>query len=104
MSAFLHVCLPACLSACLYDCLPACLHACLVYFMGCDTDAALHSLPDRQFYLNQYDTTQAVVDAIGRIPYTGGSTYTHKALAFVRDTLFAQGYGRRPGVPKGILT
>jgi len=57
----------------------------------------------RQFYLNQYDTTQAVVDAIGRIPYTGGSTYTHKALAFVRDTLFAQGYGRRPGVPKVVI-
>lgn len=58
---------------------------------------------NRQFYLNQYDTTQNVVDALGRIPYQGGSTYTQLALAFAKDTIFTPTYGRRPGTPKVVV-
>ncbi|GFR74758.1 collagen alpha-6(VI) chain [Elysia marginata] len=57
----------------------------------------------RQFYLNQYDDTTSVVDAIRRIVYTGGTTYTQLALQYVRTNFFADGYGHRKGVPKIVL-
>ncbi|RUS71914.1 hypothetical protein EGW08_020327, partial [Elysia chlorotica] len=57
----------------------------------------------RQFYLNQYDDTNSVVNAIRQIAYSGGATYTQLALEFVRTTFFADGYGHRKGVPKIVL-
>ncbi|GFR95034.1 collagen alpha-5(VI) chain, partial [Elysia marginata] len=58
---------------------------------------------NRQFYLNDYNDTQSVVEAIRRISYTGGSTATHLALNFTRQVLFADGNGHRKGVPKVVI-
>ncbi|GFS11662.1 collagen alpha-1(XII) chain [Elysia marginata] len=65
--------------------------------------ATYDSYVNRQFYLNDYNDTKSVVEAIRRISYTGGSTATHLALNFTRHVLFADGNGQRKGVPKVVI-
>ncbi|KAH3749755.1 hypothetical protein DPMN_184266, partial [Dreissena polymorpha] len=48
-----------------------------------------------QFYLNQYTTKQAVLEAVSKIPYIYGSTNTADGLKVMRDQLFSFRNGDR---------
>ncbi|KAL3854733.1 hypothetical protein ACJMK2_013983 [Sinanodonta woodiana] len=52
-----------------------------------------------EFYLNVYNTRAKVIDAIGRIKYTYGSTNTAGGLKTMREQLFSFRNGDRPDVP-----
>jgi len=51
--------------------------------------------PALQFNLNQYTDKQAVLNAIQRIPYASGVTYTDKALTYVNQNMFTASNGAR---------
>ena len=56
------------------------------------------------FYLNQYETTQQVQNAINNIQYEGFYTNTADALRKMMNEQFVESRGDRPGVPNiGIV-
>lgn len=55
------------------------------------------------FYLNTYDTTQAVVSAIGNLDIEGGETNIAAALRIVRTKMCTAQYGHRDGVKCAIV-
>ncbi|XP_013419109.1 A disintegrin and metalloproteinase with thrombospondin motifs adt-1 isoform X2 [Lingula anatina] len=56
------------------------------------------------FYLNRYNTAEALQKAIVGIRQQGGGTYTNRALDRMRERYFLAANGGRPGVPKlGII-
>ncbi|KAL8619706.1 hypothetical protein ACOMHN_025792 [Nucella lapillus] len=57
----------------------------------------------RQFFLNQYDDSASVISALGHVPYTSGTTYTQRALAYMRTSFFTPNNGARAGVPKVLV-
>lgn len=58
-----------------------------------------------QFYLNGYSTQQQLLNAIGNIAYTPGTTTnTASVINYVANTAFTTQHGARSGVPHyGIL-
>eukprot|EP00729_Bicosta_minor_P013704 gene13704-33958_t len=64
------------------------------------------STPRIEFKLNQHTTSSAVLDAIDKIEYTRGSTYTRDALETVRTQVFQTSAGMRPtdeSIPKVLV-
>ncbi|KAK3599021.1 hypothetical protein CHS0354_012500 [Potamilus streckersoni] len=52
-----------------------------------------------EFHLNKYKTKSDVMDAIGRIKYTYGSTNTADGLKTMREQMFSFRNGDRPDIP-----
>jgi len=55
------------------------------------------------FNLNAHSTVAAVQTAIASLGYSGGGTYTHLALTFVRNTMLNSAAGDRPDVPNVVV-
>lgn len=53
-----------------------------------------------QFRLNTFSSTNEIINAIDKIPYTTGNTNTHKALELLDKYAFSREYGGRDGVPR----
>uniref|UniRef100_A0A8C5L3M3 von Willebrand factor A domain-containing protein 1 n=1 Tax=Jaculus jaculus TaxID=51337 RepID=A0A8C5L3M3_JACJA len=61
------------------------------------------SQPHMEFLFNQHSSGQAVQDAILAAAQRMGDTNTGLALAYVKEQLFAEAAGARPGVPKVLV-
>ncbi|PVD21494.1 hypothetical protein C0Q70_19668 [Pomacea canaliculata] len=62
------------------------------------------SRPYTEFHLNKYNTKAEVLAAVNNIPYRSGGTNTGDAIKYLKDTMFNQANGDRPGVPNiGII-
>ncbi|XP_008850820.1 von Willebrand factor A domain-containing protein 1 [Nannospalax galili] len=70
------------------------LHASLVH---------VGSQPYMEFPFNQYNSGQAVQDAIRAAAQRMGDTNTGLALAYAKEQLFAEAAGARPGLPKVLV-
>ena len=57
----------------------------VTYSSGVDTD----------FQLNTYSDTQSILNALGRVGYSGGGTNTAGALQYLRTTSFSSMYGKK---------
>lgn len=51
-----------------------------------------------QFYLNEYNSKSAIINAIGNVPYNYGSTNTADAMKSMRTEMFSTARGDRPDV------
>ena len=56
-----------------------------------------------RFNLNAYTTVAAVQSAISRLTYSGGNTYTDRALAHVRTSMLTASSGDRNNVPNAVV-
>lgn len=56
--------------------------------------------PHTEFYLNTHHDLGAVVMALRKFPYRGGSTNTGKAMTYVRKNVFETVQGARANVPR----
>ncbi|XP_069893206.1 von Willebrand factor A domain-containing protein 1 [Dipodomys merriami] len=61
------------------------------------------SRPHTEFPFNQHGSGQAVQDAVRAAAQRMGDTNTGLALAYVKEQLFAEAAGARPGVPKVLV-
>lgn len=61
--------------------------------------------PNTEFKLNQYFTKSELKNAVGRITYRGGSTYTAAALRHLKTKIFNPNAGMRQdaGIPKVLV-
>lgn len=57
----------------------------------------------KDFYLNEHSTQASVLDAINKIQYTDGETYTDLGLNFVRNNVLQANHGARPNVAKYVI-
>ncbi|XP_052695043.1 collagen alpha-6(VI) chain-like isoform X2 [Crassostrea angulata] len=57
----------------------------------------------KNFYLNEHATQASVLDAINKIQYTDGETYTDLGLNFVRNNVLQANHGARPNVAKYVI-
>jgi collagen type VI alpha len=51
-----------------------------------------------EFWMNDHNTKQKLINAIDRIIYTGGTTRTDLGLKYIRNNAFTAAHGDRPGV------
>ena len=58
-----------------------------------------------EFDLDDYSSKATLLSAIDDLKSTstGGGTYTHSALDFVRDSSLTSGHGARTNVPKAVI-
>ena len=64
--------------------------------------ATFESTPTLRFHLNRYTKKTDVLNAIS-FEYTSGSTMTHLALKFARETMFTTANGARANAQKVTL-
>lgn len=57
----------------------------------------------KNFYLNEHATQASVLDAINKIQYSDGETYTDLGLNFVRNNVLQANHGARPNVAKYVI-
>lgn len=57
----------------------------------------------KNFYLNEHATQASVLDAINKIQYTDGETYTDLGLNFVRNNVLQANHGARQNVAKYVI-
>jgi len=55
------------------------------------------------FNLNEYSSVADIQSAVAALTYTGGRTYTHLALEYVRTTMLTSAAGDRPDVPNVVV-
>ncbi|CAG2220945.1 COL6A [Mytilus edulis] len=58
---------------------------------------------NNEFWLNKYQNKQGLINAIQKITYQNGTTYTHLALEFVRQNSFLPSNGGRPNFGKIVI-
>lgn len=59
--------------------------------------------PHTEFYLNTHQDLPAVLRAVEKFPYRGGSTNTGRAMTYVREKIFIQNRGARTNVPRVMI-
>lgn len=57
------------------------------------------TLTNNQFWLNTYNDSTSLENAIDNVPYIPGNTYTEDALQFIVNQSFTAAHGMRNGVP-----
>lgn len=57
----------------------------------------------KNFYLNEHATQASVLDAINKIQYSDGETYTDLGLNYVRNSVLQANHGARPNVAKYVI-
>ena len=60
------------------------------------------SRPENEFWLNEYMDKTSLLEAIDRIQYSAGATYTGEALKFIRENAFTSVIGYWPGLSLSV--